>query len=142
MTSLSYQSAVGIALLKKLALLSSCYVFWCFFVIYYFIRFPNFHLPPPLHNDLTSFSSIWKVTLISFSTVIRDLINLFQNGALPKFENEETLGTRLASNKINFLSAYCGNCVPQEVTQDSLHKTQRRRITSSITQDGVRMLPV
>ena len=70
------------------------------------------------------------------------MINLFQNGALPKFENEEALGTRLASNKIHFLSAYCGNCVPHEVTQDSLHRTQRRRITNLITQDGVRMLLV
>ena len=49
------------------------------------------------------------------------------------------------SNKIAFLSAYFrihGTSVPQEVTQDSFHRTQRIRITSSVTQDGVLVLVV
>ena len=49
------------------------------------------------------------------------------------------------SNKINLLPAYChihGTLLPQEVTPDSFHKTQRMRMTSSVTQDDVRDLVV
>ena len=44
-----------------------------------------------------------------------------------------------------FLFAYCqihGTYVPQEVTQESFHRTQPMRITCSATQDGVRLLIV
>ena len=44
-----------------------------------------------------------------------------------------------------FLSPYCDiheNLAQQEVTQGSLHRTQRTHIISSVTQDGVRMLVV
>ena len=50
------------------------------------------------------------------------------------------------SKKINFLSAYCHiheTWVPreetQEFSQDSFRRTQRMRITSSVTENGVRV---
>ena len=49
------------------------------------------------------------------------------------------------SNEIISLSAYChihGTWVQQEVTQHSLHKTQRMDITSSVTWGGLRVLVV
>ena len=48
-------------------------------------------------------------------------------------------------NEIISLFAYChihGTWVQQEVTQHSLHKTQRRDITSSVTWGGLRVLVV
>ena len=50
-----------------------------------------------------------------------------------------------ATKSFFFLSPYCDiheNLVPQEVTQGSLHRIQRTRIISSVTQDGVRVLVV
>ena len=47
------------------------------------------------------------------------------------------------SNEFIYLSVYChihGTWVQQEVTQDSLHKTQRIDITSSVTWGDVRVL--
>ena len=49
------------------------------------------------------------------------------------------------SNEIIYLSVYChihGTWVQQEETQDSLHKTQRVDITSSVTWGSVRVLVV
>ena len=49
------------------------------------------------------------------------------------------------SDKIISLSPYSerhGTLVPREVTQDSFHRTQITRITSSVTQDGTHVLIV
>ena len=49
------------------------------------------------------------------------------------------------SDEIIYLSFYChmhGTWVQQEVTQDSLHETQRMDITGSVTWGGVRVLVV
>ena len=50
-----------------------------------------------------------------------------------------------ATKSFFFLSPYCDiheNLAQQEVTQGSLHRTQRTHIISSVTQDGVHMLVV
>ena len=89
--------------------------------------------------------------MIDCAKIIFSIIRLHEHNVIHLLSDKSTVtiictfDSRLLVFDQSFLSAYGhihGNWVPLEVTQDSSHRTQRMRITSSVTQNGVRVLVV